>query len=552
MTETVKSPLEMFYHWEQNAADDVYLRQPKSLEWTEYTWREVGDQIRRIASYINSKNYPAGSRIAIWSSNSKDWPIVDLAIQLSGHISVPIYPGQDTESAHYIFNHSECRMLFAGSFDQAENVQNALTDDMVVVGMLGCTIDCETTTDEIIQQYPRYEESPIPDPDDVFTIVYTSGTTGNPKGVMHMHKTPGLTVPGLVESFIPPDSERRMFSFLPMSHAAERIAVEMMSLYSNSCVSFSEGLVTFADEIRSVQPTFFFAVPRLWVKFKEGIDAKVPPAAQEHLTDEQKKAIAYQLGLGEASFILTGSAPCPRDVQDWFLKMGIALRDGYGMTENFIHGCAWVKDDQPISGCVGQPMDDTVGVRVSDEGEIQFKSAGLMKGYYKNPEKTAEVFTEDGWYKSGDSGTFDEEGNLWVTGRISEVFKTSKGKFIVPTKLEQFFGRSAHLAQVLVMGHAMDQPVLMATPSEIGKSLSKKELKKHLHELLDEINDHLPSHEKIAQIFLSPEWTIENRLLTPTMKLKRKHIEEKFKHQILKKLGKKKVSMVKHKEPETT
>ena len=231
--------------------------------------------------------------------------------------------------------------------------------------------------------------------------------------------------------------------------------------------------------------------------------------------------------------------------------MGIALRDGYGMTENFIHGIAWVKDDKPISGCVGQKMDESVGVRVSEEGEIQFKSVGLMKGYYKNPEKTAEVFTEDGWYKSGDSGRFDEDGNLWVTGRISEVFKTTKGKFIVPTRLEQFFGRSADLAQVCVMGHALDQPILMATPSEVGKSLSKKELRARLKKLLEEINEELPPHERIAQIFLTAEWSIENALLTPTMKLKRKQIEEVFRekivHKLGDKLGKKTVHLFHHK-----
>ena len=543
MSGAVKSPLEMFYQWEQETPDRVYLRQPSNLVWTEYTWKEVGDQVRRIASFINSKNYPAGSRIAIWSSNSKDWPIVDLAIMLSGHISVPIYPGQDIESANYIFNHSGSKFVFAGSFDQAANINDALADGMEVVGMLGCTVDCATSLDEIIKEYPPYEDSPIPDPDDIFTLIYTSGTTGNPKGVMHMHKTPGLVIPGLVQSFKLDQGERRLFSFLPMSHAAERIAVEMTSLYGNAPISFSEGLVTFADEIRSVQPTFFFAVPRLWVKFKEGIDAKIPPEAQAQLTDEQKHQIALQLGLGEAQFVLTGSAPCPRDVQDWFLNMGIALRDGYGMTENFIHGCAWVKDNKPISGCVGQPMDPTVQVRISDTGEIQFKSPGLMKGYYKNQEKTDEVF-DDGWYCTGDSGKFDEDDNLWVTGRTSEVFKTSKGKFIVPTRLEQFFGRCSDLAQFCIMGHALDQPVLMATLSETGKKLSPAALQEKLQSLLDEVNAELPSHEKVTQIFVSPEWTIENALLTPTMKLKRKHIEDTYKQQVKKLLGKARVSIL--------
>jgi long-chain acyl-CoA synthetase len=351
-----------------------------------------------------------------------------------------------------------------------------------------------------------------------------------------MHQTPGHVVPGLVEGFRMDAGENRMFSFLPMSHAAERIAVEMTSLYANAPISFSEGLATFGDEIRSVQPTFFFAVPRLWVKFKEGIDARIPPAAQSQLTGEQKSAIAHQLGLGEARLILTGSAPCPRDVQDWFLDMGIALRDGYGMTENFIHGCAWLHTDQPVSGCVGRPMDDRVQVRISDSGEIQFKSKGLMKGYYLNEEKTAEVF-EDGWYCSGDSGRFDEDGNLWVTGRVSEVFKTSKGKFIVPTRLENHFGRCHSLAQFCVMGHGLDQPVLLTTLSESGMAVDQDTLKSELGSLLEEVNNEVPPYERVGQIYVVPEWTIENTLLTPTMKLKRKQIADTYIEQIQQNLG---------------
>jgi long-chain acyl-CoA synthetase len=517
----------MFYRWEQETPEQVYLRQPSALEWREYTWREVADQVRRITSFLRGKDYPPGSRIAIWSANSKDWPIVDLAIMLSGHISVPVYPGQDTASANYIFQHSETQLIFAGNFDQAANVGDALVEGMETVAMLGCSIDCDNSLTQILDTYPPYPESPVPDPEEVFTLIYTSGTTGDPKGVMHVYQTPGHVVPGLIRSFDMEGKDNRLFSFLPMSHAAERIIVELVGLYANVPISFSEGLETFADEIRSVQPTFFFAVPRLWVKFKQGVDAKIPPAAQVQLSDEQKAGIATQLGLGEARVILTGSAPCSRDVQEWYLDMGIVLRDAYGMTENFVHGCAWTRDDRPLSGCVGQPMDDSVQVRLSDSGEIQFKSKGLMKGYYLNPVKTAAVF-DDGWYCSGDSGKFDDDGNLWVTGRVSEVFKTSKGKFIVPTRLENLFGRSPYLAQFCILGHGLDKPVLLATLSEAGTALEPSQLKSECDALLTEVNAEVPAHERVGQIIICPEWTIENALLTPTMKLKRKAIEQRY------------------------
>lgn len=545
MTETAYSPLEMFYRWERETPDKVYLRQPKNLTWSEYNWRDVGDRVRRIASFLKAKNYPEGSRIAIWSANSMDWPIVDLAIQLAGHISVPIYPGQDVDSANYIFNHSEVELVFLGIYGQWQNLHKALKPGMATVAMLGCQNDTDTSLEQIYQDFEPFAESPTPDPESIFTIIYTSGTTGNPKGAMHMHQTPGHVVPGLVKTLKMDNREDcRLFSFLPMSHAAERIVVEMTSLYANASISFSEGLETFGDEIRSVQPTLFFAVPRLWLKFKEGVDAAIPPEAQASLTDEQKAGIARHLGLGEAEFILTGSAPTPKDVQKWFLDMGIILREGYGMTENFIHGSCWGHNDQPKPGSVGQPMDGSVQVRVAESGEIEFKSKGLMTGYYRNPEKTAEVFTEDGFYRTGDSGHIDEEGNLWVTGRISEVFKTSKGKFIVPTRLENMLGRAQQLAQFCVMGHGLDYPILLTTLSEVGKQIEPDTLKTELGTMLDQLNSELPAHERIGQVYVVPEWTIENGMLTPTMKLKRNKIEQTYREQIEANLGGDKINLL--------
>jgi long-chain acyl-CoA synthetase len=527
MADSVKTPLEMFYQWERETPEKVFLRQPRSLIWSEYTWADVAEQVRRTASFLASRNYPAGSRIAIWSSNSKDWPIVDLAIMLAGHVSVPIYPGQDVGSANYVLQHSEARLMFAGAFDMHARLGEALVEGMETVGMLGCQCAVDTTLEDIQQHFEPFADSPVPDPQALMTLVYTSGTTGDPKGVMHVHETPGHVIPGLAHSFRLDEPNSRLFSFLPMAHMAERTIVWFTGLYSNTPISFSEGQETFGDEIRSVQPTFFFAVPRLWLKFKEGIDAKFTADQQAAFSDDQKKEIARALGLAEGRIIITGSAPTPRDVQDWFLDMGIALRDAYGMTENFVHGMCWTKDDRPISGCVGQVMDPSIQVRISDSGEVQFKSKGLMSGYYLNREKTEDVF-EDGWYCSGDSGRFDEDGNLWITGRISEVFKTTKGKFIVPTRLENNFGRCEQLAQFCVFGHGMDQPGMFVTLSETGKEMDPTELLTVLEQLLDEVNGELPPYERIDRMIVTPEWTIENGLLTPTMKLKRNKIFQTY------------------------
>ena len=443
MEAAVKSPLEMFYQWEKTTPNKVFLRQPTNMVWAEYTWTQVGDQVRRLATFIGKQNYPAGSRIAIWSSNSMDWVVVDLAIMMAGHTSVPVYPGQDLKSARYILEHSESRMIFLGAFDHANDADEAIPGDVIKVSIIGATTPCHHQLKDVLANHEPRQDSPIPDPDGLITMVYTSGTTGNPKGVMHVHSTAGHTMPKTVAKLLKDSPEPTFFSFLPLSHIAERVAVEFSCLYSNGVISFSEGLATFAAELRSVQPTFFFAVPRLWLKFKEGIDAKIPPAMHPHLTEEQKFGIRQALGLSKATMILTGSAPCPRDVQQWFIDMGMWLRDGYGMTENFIDGTGWNSDEAPVPGCVGTPW-GSAEVKISEAGEILFRSKGVMKGYYKEPEKTAEVIV-DGWYHSGDSGRIDENGNLWITGRISEVFKTTKGKFIKPIALEDHFGRPIYL-----------------------------------------------------------------------------------------------------------
>ena len=537
MSEDIKTPLEMLYHWERETPQSVFLRQPKALQWTEYTWAQVGDAVRRVATFLRAKGYPAGSSIALWSANSKDFVIVDLAIMMAGHVSVPLYPGQDVASARYILEHSEARLIFLGAFDNAARVEECIPVGVERVGLLGCTCPAESTLDSVLASHVPLQDSPLPDPQALFTLVYTSGTTGNPKGVMLVHATPGRVVPELAVSAKQTPGDCRLFSFLPMAHIAERIMIEMIALYMGGSISFSEGLATFAEELRSVQPTFFFSVPRLWIKFKEGIDAKVPPAAQKSLPEAHKAGIRQMLGLANARFILTGSAPCPRDVQQAFIDLGIWVRDGYGMTENCIHGCGWVQDGPPVAGCVGKGISPSVQIRLGEDNEVQFSSPALMKGYYKEPEKTAEVLV-DGWYRTGDTGRFDEDSNLWLTGRLSEVFKTSKGKFIKPGALEDRFGDCALLAQVCVFGHGLDQPVVLASLSESGRKLERAVLIHALAVYLEALNAALPPHERLSQIFVTREdWNMANSLLTPTMKLKRKAVEANYRPWVQSLLG---------------
>jgi long-chain acyl-CoA synthetase len=523
-----KTPLEMFYQWEREAPNEIYLRQAHAGTWTEYTWSQVADQVRRVASFIQSKNYPSKSSIAIWARNSKDWFVVDLAIMLTGNISIPLYAGQDMDSAQYILEHCDAKMIFLGGIDQFTKVDETLPKNIARVAMLDCQIPADENIEHILQTFEPMKESPVPHTEDIFTILYTSGTTGKPKGVMHAHGTPSEVCPDLMQALRMEPGNTKYFSFLPLAHAAERILVEMASLYAKGVVSFSAGLETFAEELRSVQPQFFFAVPRLWAKFKEAIDSKIPPEHQKQLTQEQKMGIVRQLGLSEARFILTGAAPCPKEIQQWYLNMGIILREGYGMTENFIHGLCWLHDDNPVPGSVGREMTKGVEVRISDSGEILFRSKGLMKGYYKEPEKTRDAF-EDGWYRSGDAGYRDENGNYWLTGRVSEVFKTGYGKFVQPIKIEGLLASSYLVSQVCATGHGMNQPLALLTLSQIGLSMKEEEIASHLEKLIESTNAQLSKWEQISKVIVfRDDWSIEAGLLTPTMKMKRLSIHKRF------------------------
>ncbi len=525
-----KQPLELLYQREREQGGEVYLRQMWNREWREYTWSEVMDRARRIASFLRERFEP-GDRIAMHAKNCADWIIVDIGIMLAGMVSVPLYPGQSASSMRYVLEHSDSKLLFCGASDD----NSALTEvarQLPTVAIQRCEIDCDITMDELLETHRPYAESPLFGEDEVFTIMYTSGTTGHPKGVMHTWSAISFAVPNMVRGF-GYDERDRFFSYLPLAHAAERIVIEFHSLYSGTPVHFPESLDTFLEDLKRARPTMFFSVPRLWGKFKEGIDAKLPPSVQQFLLKVPglrrwlQRKIQRGLGLDQARMLVTGASPISTDLLRWYHQLGMMVTDGYGMTENFIYGCITHMGDKPVPGTVGKPFWECE-VKISDEGEILFKSRALMKGYYREPEKTAEVL-RDGYYHTGDAGFIDDEGLLHVTGRIADTFKTSKGRFVQPPKLEGLFGSEALLGQVCVLGHGMSQPVMLAALSELAQSMDRSAVTGQLGKTLERANAQLQAHERIEAIYITAEeWTPQNEMLTPTMKIKRKLLELRY------------------------
>jgi long-subunit acyl-CoA synthetase (AMP-forming) len=374
-------------------------------------------------------------------------------------------------------------------------------------------------------------ENYAPDPKDVATIIYTSGTTGLPKGVMHTFHSISFAANNAFKLLGTMGPEDRFFSYLPLSHIAERALVELGGIYSGGSLSFAESLDTFAANLKDTKPTIFLAVPRIWTKFQMGILAKMPQKKLNLLlkipfiNNIIRKKVQEGLGLDQAKMLFTGAAPLPQVTMDWFEKLGMVIYEAYAMTEN----CAYSHLNLPGKrkpGWVGQslPMNE---VRLSEEGEIQVKSDAVMLGYFKDEEKTRETITPDGWLCTGDQGEIDSEGYLKITGRLKDIFKTDKGKYVAPAPIENELSKNTLIEQVCVVGANLPQTMAMVVLSADGKALEKDAICKSLEETMHEVNKILDKHEKMKKVIVvSEEWTVDNNLLTPTLKVKRNVLEK--------------------------
>ncbi len=533
MTErTIHSPLSTFYKWEAQQADTLYLRQPINGEWHTYTWRQCGDQIRRMAAYLQSLNYPPGSRIAILSKNCVHWMLSDYAIWMAGHISVPMYPNMAPSTVRQILEHSESKLLFVGKLDDWAYLKPGVPDDMPCIAFPFYGITEYTNWDTIVQNTMPITENPDYPMDNLCTIMYTSGTTGMPKGVMHTFYNFAFAA----EQAFPQlniDNSAVFFSYLPMCHIAERLLIEMGSLYTGGRVSFAESLDTFPKNLQDTSPTIFLAVPRIWSKFQEKILEKMPQKKLDTLLKIPiingivRKKIKKALGLSKADQVFSGAAPISPDLIRWFWKLDIQIQQAYAMTEDCCYSHTNYKDRNKI-GTVGLrfPM---VDLKFTDQGELLIRHPAIMKGYYKEEAMTREVFDAEGYFKTGDKAEVDAEGFLKITGRVKELFKTSKGKYVAPMPIEMKFAGNTDIGQVLVVGYTLPQPIALVTLSENGKKKDVHQLNTEFTQTLNQINETLDSFEKLEKVIvLKEEWTIQNNLLTPSLKVKRNEVEKKF------------------------
>ena len=534
--------LQRLYHWEKTSPDRVALTQPLGGgPVRDYTWREVVDQSRRMAAHLQSRGLQPGDKVALLSKNTAHWLMADFAIWIGGFVSVPLYPTLAAGTIRQILEHSEAKVLFVGKLDGWEGMKPGIPAGLPCIAL-------PLAPDDAAKAYPRWEDitakteplkgEPVRNADELATIMYTSGTTGAPKGVMHSFATFAWGVQSGLKR-VPIDNSARMLSYLPLSHVAERTLVEHGMLATGMHVFFAESLDTFTSDLQRARPTVFFSVPRLWVKFQQGINQKMPPAKLDRLLKIPilggivRRKILKALGLQDCTWAAGGAAPMPPELLRWYNKLGLDLVEVYGMTENCGVSHATLPGKQR-PGTVGLPYDGVQSRIDPVTSEIQMKAPCLMLGYYKEPELTRQAFTDDGWLHTGDKGALDAEGNLKITGRVKDLFKTNKGKYVAPAPIEDRLVMHPAVEAVCVTGANLGQPLALAmlNPEGVKRSLDaagRAELEMSMTVHLKAVNDLLDPHEQIDCVVLMAEaWTVDNDIITPTFKVKRNRIEDLF------------------------
>jgi long-chain acyl-CoA synthetase len=532
--------LDYVYDLEASQPDKVYLTQPLGQnKVTDYTWKQTLDQSRRMAAYLKSRNFEPGARIAILSKNCAHFFMAELAIWMAGYTTVAIFPTETAETVNYVLEHSGASLLFVGKLDTWNQQEPGVPAGVPRIAFPLAPRTDYDTWDSITGRTEPLGGRPARDPNDTAMIIYTSGSTGQPKGVMHCFENITRASEGItadIKSRIGNLPENRIMSYLPLAHVFERAWVECASMVDgNTHVFFAETLDTFLADLNRARPTTFISVPRLWLKFQQGLFTKMPPKKLDRLLSIPilgrivGRKVLKGLGLDQALLAGSGSAPIPADLIAWYRRLGLNLIEGYAMTEDFAYSHNSTEAiNEP--GCVGVPLAG-VKVRISDEGEILIKSPGAMTGYYKRPDLTAEAFTEDGFFRTGDRGERRKDGLLKITGRVKELFKTAKGKYVAPAPIENMINAHPMVELTLVSGVGQVAAYAMVVLAEdlrpkVKDAAVKAKVESELTQLLKDVNKQLADYEKLQMIVVAPEpWSVENGYLTPTMKIRRARIE---------------------------
>ena len=534
--------LQRLYYWEKTAPERIALTQPMGGgKVQDCTWGQVADQVRRMATHLQAQGWEPGSKVAILSKNCAWWMLNDLAIWMAGYVSVPLYPTLAPDTVSQILTHSEAKACFIGKLDGWAHMKPGVPAGLPCFSYPLSPADAIKNYegwDAICARSAPLQGNPLRGADELATLIYTSGTTGKPKGVMHSFGNFAWALDKGLKR-IPMTADDRMLSYLPLAHVVERVLVEHGWLQTGMHVYFADTLDTFPADMQRAHPTIFFSVPRLWVKFQQGVHHKMPPAKLARLLSIPligslvRGKVLKALGLDQCKLAAGGAAPMPVALLEWYRKLGLPINEGYGLTENLAlsHLTMPGRNQQ---GTVG-PAYDGVDVRTDPlTGEIQMRSQAMMLGYFKEPVLTREAYTADGWMRTGDKGVIDAQGCLRITGRVKDLFKTSKGKYVAPAPIEDKLVMHEAVEACVVTGANLGQPlgIVMLNAEAVARTAeptARAGLEASLAEHLRGINATLDPHEQMACLVVATTaWTVDNDLITPTFKVKRNRIEDLY------------------------
>ena len=588
----------MFWNGVKTRGPNVWMRQKELGIWRSWTWAQTGQAVGEIAAGLISLGFQKGEVASILGNTVVEWVMSDLAVLSAGGVCSGIYPTDAASQVHYLCEDSRTTVLFVEDDEQLDKALEVrerlpLLRKIVVFdmeGLSGLNDDGVISLDRLREMGRAYlaehpasvqERVQAVAPEDLAILVYTSGTTGKPKGAMHLHKGLVYTVRGYNTLVAQDDKDERM-AFLPLCHIAERMGGEYFAMYTGSKLNFVENPETVPENVREIAPTVFTAVPRVWEKFYSGVVISLKEAGKL-----QQLAYAWSIGVGtaiadkvlagqtvgsglklkfylarfltlnnvrkmmgihKARFLVTGAAPISPDLVRWYLALGVPMLEVWGMTETC--GASSANPAGRIKpGSIGPAADFNEMKIDSATGEIMVRGPNVFAGYLNLPEKTAEALTPDGWLHTGDVGSVDADGYYKITDRMKDIIITAGGKNITPSELENDLKFSPYITDAVVIGDklpfltvlvmidqenvekfAQDNDVPFSNYASLTRAPAVQEL---IQAELDRVNKKFARVEQIKKFFLlDTQLTAEDEELTPTMKLKRKLVEKKYSAQI--------------------
>ena len=530
--EQLKSVSYYLLHQEQQNPERIYLKQARHGQWGYYTWAQVMRQARQVAAFLQHLGLPRGAHVAIFSKNCAEWVIADFGICLAGMVNVSLFPNQHEQSIHYVLEHANVQLIFIGKLDHYQQVRKYIPTSYPTVNFdYHPDMPTDHSWAQVLAQEPL-QTIVSPEPDEIYTIIYSSGTSETPKGAVFTHQT----VSHYLQLF-PDDISRvvqldffHLVSYLPLVHVYERSVTLLGSLTVPSDIAFIEELDTFVKNLHDIQPSLFTAVPRVWDVYKHKIESKFPIKGWHwllnvpYLSHFIKSKIKYSLGLESSVCNISGAAHLPASTSLFFEEIGMIIQEGYGQTENLAYCTISTLSDRK-SGFVGAPRLQ-VEIKLGEQDELLMKSPCLMQGYYQDEKSTKAAFTEEGWLRTGDIAEIDAKQRVKIVGRLSDNFKNQKGEFIVPAPIEtQFFDKEL-IEHLCLVGRELVSNLMLVKLTKEAQRKPREEVTEQLQNRMHQVNRNLANYEKISHVLVVLNaWTIDNDLLTPTLKIKRHAIE---------------------------